>query len=402
MAMLASIEEALAEIRKGNHVIVVDDEDRENEGDLILAAEKATPAAVNFMMVEGRGIICVAMTGAALERLDLEPQTQGNTSRHGTAYMISVDAAPTSTGVSAHDRALTIRTLADPKARPEDLLRPGHIMPLKASEGGVLRRAGHTEAAVDLAGMAGLTAVGVTCEIVNLDGTMARMPQLESFAEKQGIKMITIADLIRYRLAREKLVERITSVDFPTRFGDFRLYLYRNLLENTHHLALTKGAIDPSVPVLVRVHSECLTGDLFHCLRCDCGEQLEGALSRIEREGKGVLVYMLNHEGRGIGLANKVKAYSLQEKGLDTVEANRELGFPDDLRDYGQGAQILADLGVRRMRFMTNNPRKVVGLEAYGLSIEELIPIQVKANPRNAEYLRAKREKLGHLLEDIS
>ncbi len=399
--MLSTIEEALAELRKGRHIIVVDDEDRENEGDLILAAEKATPAAVNFMMVEGRGIICVAMASTALERLDLEPQARDNTSRHGTAYMISVDAASTSTGVSAHDRALTIRTLADPNARPDDLLRPGHIMPLRAGEGGVLRRAGHTEAAVDLARMAGMEPAGATCEIVNLDGTMSRMPQLEKFASAHGIVMITIADLIRYRLAREKLVERTAEVDLPTRFGQFRLYLYRNLLEGTHHLALVKGNLDPAVPVLVRVHSECLTGDVFHCLRCDCGEQLEWALGKIEQEGTGVLVYMLNHEGRGIGLANKVRAYSLQEKGLDTVEANRELGFPDDLRDYGQGAQILADLGVRRMRFMTNNPRKVVGLEAYGLSIEEMVPVQIKPNPLNKNYLKTKRDKLGHILNEF-
>lgn len=399
--MLNTVEEVLSEIAGGRMVIVVDDEDRENEGDLVLAADKATPAAINFMMKDGRGLICVAMARSHVTRLGLEPQAPDNTARYGTAFLVSVDGASTSTGVSAHDRALTIRTLADPRTRPEDLLRPGHILPIQAEEGGVLRRAGHTEAVVDLARLAGCSPAGVTCEIVSEDGTMARLPQLLEFARAHGLKIMSISDLIRYRRHREKLVERVREVDFPTRFGNFRLHLYRNVLDNTHHVALVKGTMDPETPVLVRMHSECLTGDLFHSLRCECGEQLEGALAQIEEEGRGALCYMRKHEGRGIGLANKIKAYALQETGLDTVEANRQLGFAPDLRDYGDGAQILMDLGIRKLRLLTNNPKKVIGLEGYGLSIVERVPIQIKPNPYNERYLKAKKEKLGHLFESL-
>jgi len=399
--VLNTIEEALAELRAGRQTIVVDDEDRENEGDLVMAAEKATPAAVNFMMKEGRGLICVPLTADRAEALRLGLQVEDNTSRHGTAFTVSVDAASTSTGVSAHDRSLTIRALADPAAKPQDLLRPGHIFPLYAAGGGVLRRAGHTEATVDLVRLAGLTPVGVLCEVVSEDGTMARLPALTEFAKRHGLKIVSIADLIRYRRSREKLVERVVDVDFPTRAGEFRLYLYRNVLDNVHHLALVKGTLSPEVPALVRMHSECLTGDIFHSLRCDCGEQLEGALEAIEASGCGVLCYMRHHEGRGIGLPNKLKAYKLQEQGFDTVEANRELGFAADLRDYGDGAQMLLDLGVRRIRQLTNNPKKIVGLEGYGLEIVERVPIEVKANRANERYLKAKRDKLGHLFQHL-
>jgi len=396
-----SIEHALTDLREGKMIIVVDDEDRENEGDLILPADKATPAAVNFMMKEARGMICVAMDRSIADRLKLDPQAPENTSHHHTALLVSVDAASTSTGVSAHERALTIRALADPRSRPEDLVRPGHMFPMQAVDGGVLVRAGHTEAAVDLARMAGCAPAGVTCEIVSEDGTMSRMPQLIEYGKRHVLRIITIADLIRYRRHREKLVERVTEVEFPTRFGEFRLHLYRNIFENTHHVALVKGAMDPAVPILVRMHSECLTGDLFHSLRCDCGEQLEASLNQIEAAGRGVLVYMRKHEGRGIGLANKLKAYALQEKGMDTVEANQKLGFPADLRKYGEGAQILLDLGIRKVRLLTNNPKKVVGLEGYDLTIVERVPIEVASNPKNERYLKAKRDKLGHLFESL-
>jgi 3,4-dihydroxy 2-butanone 4-phosphate synthase/GTP cyclohydrolase II len=399
--MLNTIEEALGEIAAGRMVIVVDDEDRENEGDLVMAGEKAVSSAVNFMMKEGRGLICVPLTGHDAERLNLEPQAPSNTARLGTAFLVSVDSASAGTGVSAHDRALTIRALSDPATRAEDLLRPGHIAPLKAVDGGVLRRVGHTEATVDLARLAGCTPVGVLCEIVSEDGTMARLPQLKAFAAKHGLKIVSIADLIKYRRMREKLVERVAEAELPTRLGEFHLIVFKNVLDGTHHVALVKGAITDGAPVLVRMHSECLTGDVFHSMRCDCGEQLEGAMEMITAEGRGVLIYMRRHEGRGIGLANKIKAYALQEGGLDTVDANLKLGFPADVRDYGIGAQILMDLGIRKIKQLTNNPKKVVGLEGYGLEIVERVPIQVKANPLNARYLETKREKMGHLLDGM-
>jgi len=396
--MLNTIEEALEKIREGRMILVVDDEDRENEGDLVMSAEKAVPAAVNFMMIHARGLLCVALPREKTEALSLGPQVAENTSRHGTNFTVSVDSSATSTGESAHDRSLTIRALASSEARPEDFLRPGHVFPLRAADGGVLRRAGHTEAAVDLARLSGLAPVGVICPIVAEDGTMARLPRLRKMAEEHALKIVSIADLIAYRRTREKLVECVSKVDFPSRFGQFTLHLYRELMDGKLHLALVKGGIDPGAPVLVRVHSECLTGDLFHSLRCDCGEQLEKALKMIEEEGAGVLLYM-QQEGRGIGLANKIRAYALQEKGLDTVEANKELGFPADLRDYGIGAQILMGLGVRKIRLLTNNPKKVIGLGGHGLSIVERVPIQISANPSNKRYLSTKREKLGHFLD---
>jgi len=395
--MTNTIGEALADIIAGRMVIVTDDEDRENEGDLVMAAEKAGPDAVNFMMKEGRGLICVALPDERARRLELGPQSEENTSRHGTGFLVSVDASATSTGVSAHDRSVTIRALADSRTNPADLLRPGHVFPILARDGGVLRRAGHTEAAVDLARLAGLSPVGVMCEVVAPDGTMARMPQLLEFARVHGLKVVTIADLIKHRRTREKLVERVTDVALPNKYGDFRLVLFRNTLDGGHHLALVLGSVKGGEPVLARVHSECLTGDVFHSLRCDCGEQLERAMEKVAEEGRGVILYM-RQEGRGIGLANKLKAYALQDAGADTVDANLELGFPADLRDYGIGAQILLDLGIRRIRLMTNNPRKVIGLEGYGLEITERIPLEIRANPANARYLRTKKDRLGHLL----
>ena len=398
MATFSSIPEAIQDYREGKVLIVVDDEDRENEGDFVCAAEKATPEIVNFMATHGRGLICVPMTGQRLKELKIEPMVRDNTSLHTTAFTVSVDAVKnTTTGISAHDRAETIRVLVDEMARPEELGRPGHIFPLVAAEGGVLSRSGHTEAVVDLSRLAGLKPAGVLCEIMNEDGSMARGPQLDTIAQKHAIKMITIRDLIAYRCKNDHLVRRVVSTHFPTRYGDFVLHLYASAIDNHNHLALVKGKIEPETPVLVRVHSECLTGDVFGSRRCDCGEQLDTAMKRIAAEGTGIFLYM-RQEGRGIGLDNKLKAYQLQDQGKDTVEANEALGFPADVRDYGIGAQILAHLGARKLRLLTNNPRKLVGLKGYGLEIVERVPVEIEPNQCNARYLETKRDKLGHLI----
>jgi 3,4-dihydroxy 2-butanone 4-phosphate synthase/GTP cyclohydrolase II len=397
-----SIEEAIEEIRQGRMIIVVDDEDRENEGDFILAAEKVTPGGINFMAKHGRGLICVAMTGDRLDELGLSLMVTENTARMGTPFTVSVDALEgTTTGSSAHDRARTVKVMIDPASRPIDLARPGHVFPLRAMEGGVLRRAGHTEATVDFARLAGLYPSGVLCEIMDEDGSMARVPRLMEMAREYGMKIVTIADLIEYRRRRDVMVARLVKTGLPSKYGNFELYLYKSLLTGHHHVALVKG--DPAraeKPPLVRVHSQCLTGDIFGSLRCDCGEQLGAALRMIEEEGEGVFLYM-RQEGRNIGLANKIKAYALQDGGLDTVQANEELGFPADPRDYGIGAEILADLGLSRIRLLTNNPKKIVGLEAYGLEVVERVPIEVCPNPNNVKYLSAKRAKLGHVIENL-
>ncbi|MDF1754015.1 MAG: bifunctional 3,4-dihydroxy-2-butanone-4-phosphate synthase/GTP cyclohydrolase II [Verrucomicrobiales bacterium] len=395
----SSIDDILEDVRIGKVVVIVDDEDRENEGDLICAAGKITPETINFMATHGRGLICAPIEAPAAQRLGLPLMVRRNTESHGTNFTVAVDAAHgISTGISASDRARTVEILANPLSEPQDLVRPGHILPLQAKEGGVLRRAGHTEAAVDLARMAGLEPAGVICEILNEDGTMSRLPELFAFAKKHCLKVGTIADLIEYRRSREKLVERVEQIEMPTDFGVFNLNMYVSRLDpEEHHLALVKGTIRADVPTLVRVHSECLTGDVFGSRRCDCGSQLHAAMAQIEEEGCGVLVYM-RQEGRGIGLVNKIRAYKLQEEGLDTVEANERLGFAPDLRDYGIGAQILHDVGVRKIRLMTNNPRKVVGLEGHDLEITEQVPVQVESNPHNENYLQTKRDKLGHKL----
>jgi 3,4-dihydroxy 2-butanone 4-phosphate synthase/GTP cyclohydrolase II len=393
-----SVEETLEEIRKGNMVIVTDDANRENEGDLILAAEKAAPEKISFMIRYTSGVICVPMQGADLDRLELPLMTVQNTESMRTAYTVSVDAKEgVSTGISAADRARTIRLLASPSTAPEDLVRPGHVFPLRYREGGVLRRAGHTEAAVDLARLAGLRGSGVLAEVINDDGSMARLPELIKFKKKHGLKLCSIESLIAYRRVREKLIQKQEVISLPTHYGDFQLHLYRSVVDDVHHLALVKGTISSDGVTLVRVHSECLTGDVFGSCRCDCGNQLHAALEQIDEAGSGVLVYM-RQEGRGIGLAAKIRAYKLQEEGLDTVQANEKLGYPSDLREYGLGAQILYDLGVRHIRLLTNNPKKVVGLEGYGLNIVEQIPIKTPSNPHNERYLDTKREKMGHLL----
>lgn len=391
------IPEVIEEIQKGRMVIVTDDEDRENEGDLVMAAAKVTPQAVNFMATHGRGLICAPITAERATHLGLQRMVAHNRELHATDFTVSVDATHgTTTGISARDRSATIRALADASSAPGDLRQPGHIFPLQAAEGGVLHRAGHTEAGVDLARLAGLDPSGVICEILNEDGSMARLPDLLKFRKKHGLKICSIRDLIAHRRRSEKLVRREQEITMPTDYGDFRMFLYGTEVDHQHHVALVKGPIDPSKPALVRVHSECLTGDVFGSRRCDCGSQLHRALRQISENGHGVLVYM-RQEGRGIGLPAKIHAYKLQEEGLDTVEANKRLGFPPDLREYGTGAQILADLGIRKIRLLTNNPRKVVGLEGYGLEIVERVPIRPKPNAHNARYLKTKKKKLGHL-----
>jgi 3,4-dihydroxy 2-butanone 4-phosphate synthase/GTP cyclohydrolase II len=393
-----SVEDIIENLRKGRMVIIVDDADRENEGDLIMAGEAATPAAINFMAKHGRGLICVPTTVDRLKQLGVERMVHQNRETFKTDFQVSVDAASgVSTGISAADRARTIQVMASPTAVPEDLVQPGHIFPLRARAGGVLQRAGHTEAAIDLVKLAGARPVAVICEIMSDDGSMARLPELQKFARRHKLRIGTIEDLIKYRRSREKLIERVEVVSMPTDYGDFDLYLYRSNLDGQHHLALVKGNVAGKSNVLVRVHSECLTGDVFGSRRCDCGPQLHQAMRQIAEAGEGAIVYM-RQEGRGIGLPAKIKAYKLQENGYDTVEANLKLGFPMDLREYGLGAQILVDLGLKTIRLLTNNPRKIVGLEGYGLEIVEQVPIRIKANPHNRKYLKTKREKLGHLI----
>jgi 3,4-dihydroxy 2-butanone 4-phosphate synthase/GTP cyclohydrolase II len=394
----ATIEEAIDEIRRGRMVVVCDDETRENEGDLTMAAQFATPEAINFMAKEGRGLICLTLTGERCDELGLNLMAAKNEAPLQTAFTVSVEAREgVTTGISAADRAHTIQVAIDARSTPESLVQPGHVFPLRAKDGGVLERAGQTEAAVDLARLAGLNPAGVICEIMNDDGTMARVPDLVPYCERHGLKMITVADLISYRRRTERLVERVVATKLPTAFGEFTAVGYRSLLDEKHHVAMVKGNVSGQEDVLVRVHSECLTGDVFHSLRCDCGEQLESALATIEKEGSGVLLY-LSQEGRGIGLLNKLRAYKLQEEGLDTVDANLKLGLPADLRDYGIGAQILVDLGLSSIRILTNNPKKIHGLEGYGLSVSEQVPIQSVPNPHNQDYLDAKRDKMGHVL----
>lgn len=398
----ARIEDVLEDIKQGKMVIVVDDEDRENEGDLVMAAEKVTPEAINFMSKHGRGLICMPCEAARLDELKIPPMVVANTSAHETAFSVSIGAKhKITTGISAQDRAATIRAVVDSATKPEDISMPGHVFPLRAKKGGVLERAGHTEAAVDLSRLAGFFPAGVICEIMNEDGSMARVPQLERVAEKFGLKMMTVADLIRFRRRTEKLVRRLSEIELPTEYGRFRMIAYESIIDGSVHLALIKGDVADKKNVLVRVHSECVTGDVFHSRRCDCGGQLIKALAAIEREGQGVFLYILGHEGRGIGLLNKIKAYQLQEEGKDTVEANLALGFPPDLRDYGIGAQILADIGLTTMRLMTNNPAKIVGLEGYGLKVVERIPHLVSPTKENIKYLKAKKDKLSHLITDI-
>ncbi|MEW6456885.1 MAG: bifunctional 3,4-dihydroxy-2-butanone-4-phosphate synthase/GTP cyclohydrolase II [Acidobacteriota bacterium] len=399
---IISVEEAIEEIKKGKMIIIVDDEDRENEGDLMIASEKVTPEAINFMAKHGRGLICLAMTDKRFEELRIPLMVHENTAPFGTAFGVSFDAKyGVTTGISAHDRAKTVLAAISLETKPDDLVKPGHIFPLKAKKGGVLERAGQTEAAIDLTKIAGLYPAGVICEVMKEDGTMARMPDLEKFSEKFGIKILTIEDLIKYRLRNEIFVKKIAESPLPTKYGDFKIHVFEDTIHKETHLALVAGNIEGEEAVLVRAHSQCVTGDAFGSLRCDCGEQLHKSMEMISKEGSGVILYMLNHEGRGIGIVNKIKAYSLQDRGDDTVEANVKLGFKPDQRDYGIGAQILMVLDVKKMKLLTNNPRKFVGLEAYGLKIVERIPIEIPPNEKNERYLKTKKEKLGHILEMV-
>ena len=394
-----TVEEAAELYRQGQMVIIVDDEDRENEGDLCIAAEKITPQAINFMATHGRGLICLTLTEERCDELELPLMVEKNTSNYGTAFCVSIEArGRVTTGISAYDRAETVKAAIDPETRPSDLLRPGHIFPLRAKKGGVLKRAGQTEASVDLAAIAGMTPASVICEVMNPDGTMARLPDLKKYAVEHGLKIISVADIIKYRMQNERHVKCVAAPKLPTVWGDFRVFAYRSDINGEEHVALVKGEIDESDEVLVRVHSSCLTGDVFRSRRCDCGQQLERAIEMVEAEGKGVILYLLQ-EGRGIGLVNKMMAYSLQDEGDDTIEANRKLGFAPDIRDYGTGSQILRDLGVRKMRLMTNNPAKYVAIEGYGLEIVERIPLEIEPSEGTRKYLETKKKKLGHILE---
>ena len=398
----ATVEQALKAVKAGQLIIIVDDEDRENEGDLMVAAEKATPEIVNFMTKHGRGLICLPLTKEKLKELHLPLMVRDNTAPYQTAFTVSIDARESvTTGISAHDRAKTIQVAIHPNTQPSDLTRPGHIFPLEARGGGVLERAGQTEASVDIARMAGLKPAGVICEIMSEDGTMARMPQLEELSRTQDIPILTIADLIKYRMKHEALVKKIEEANMPTKFGDFKIMIFEDIIHKEHHMALVKGEIKKDDPALVRAHSQCLTGDTFGSIRCDCGEQLHQAMKMIHAEGKGVILYILNHEGRGIGFTNKIKAYAIQDHGADTIEANQKLGFKADQRDYGIGAQILVALGANKLRLITNNPRKFVGLSGYGLEIVERVPIEIPPNKNNLKYLKTKKEKMGHILEMV-